>query len=371
MYKILIADDEELELKSMRIFLERNYPDAVILADAKSGTQVVETTLKEQPDILILDIEMPGLDGLKALAILREQGYGGHVIVKTAYDKFIYAQDALHLHVDSYLLKPVRKVHLKEHLDRIIKKIMEQNAEVTKKQDEGKNFVSGFILALSFPKEWYRELFDSKGFQNFRIELPKRLSLLCEFTLCPTEENILPMLIYSSETMDEFIYKQLSADVPAVLRDICMDTLGIKPEIKAGCLISDLYEQLPQTYYSAVSGSKDEEGGDLDSIGDSHLSKAMSYIENHYKEDISLETAAAYVKLNASYLSHLFKQNLHKNFVEYLTETRIKKAVELIEAGMENVNELSKEVGYQYASYFCKQFKKYTGYTVGEYKRLQ
>ena len=60
MYRVLIADDEELELKAMYFFLERNYPEAVLLPDAQDGTQVVETVTKENPDLLILDIEMPG-----------------------------------------------------------------------------------------------------------------------------------------------------------------------------------------------------------------------------------------------------------------------------------------------------------------------
>lgn len=114
MYRVLIADDEELELKAMHFFLERNYPEAVLLPDAQDGTQVVETVTKENPDLLILDIEMPGLNGLQALTILRERGYEGHVIVKTAYGKFTYAKDALHLHADAYLLKPVRKSELKD-----------------------------------------------------------------------------------------------------------------------------------------------------------------------------------------------------------------------------------------------------------------
>ena len=75
MYRVLIADDEELELKAMHFFLERNYPEAVLLPDAQDGTQVVETVTKENPDLLILDIEMPGLNGLQALTILRERGY--------------------------------------------------------------------------------------------------------------------------------------------------------------------------------------------------------------------------------------------------------------------------------------------------------
>ena len=371
MYKILIADDEELELKSMRIFLERNYPEAVILPDAKNGTQVVEIALKEQPDILILDIEMPGLNGLKALKMLRDQGYDGRVIVKTAYGKFTYAQDALHLHVDAYLLKPVKKAQLRERLDDIFQKLQEQNIGDKKEESSGRNFASGFILSLIFPKEQYEELFSSQGFQKFREELPKRLSLICDFTLCPAEGNVLPMLIYSDDVMDEFIYGQLSADLPAVLNDICTAAFGMEPEVKAGCLISDIYEQLPKTYYSAFRESKDDKKGEGDVTDSQHLNKVMSYIGSHYGEDISLETAAAHAKVNASYLSHLFKQHLGKTFVEYLTEVRMKKAVELIEQGTNNVNELAEKVGYQYSSYFCRQFKKYTGYTVGEYKRLK
>ena len=84
MYKILIADDEELELKSMRIFLERNYPEAVILPDAKNGTQVVENALKEQPDILILDIEMPGYAGMYIAGRMKEVLPRTIVVVVTA-----------------------------------------------------------------------------------------------------------------------------------------------------------------------------------------------------------------------------------------------------------------------------------------------
>ena len=371
MYKILIADDEELELKSMRIFLERNYPEAVILPDAKNGTQVLEIALKGQPDILILDIEMPGLNGLKALKLLRDQGYGGNVIVKTAYGKFAYAQDALPLHVDAYLLKPVKKAELKEPLDEIIRKLKEQNSGDKKEESSGRNFASGFILSLIFPKERYEELFASEGLRKFREELPKRLSLICEFTLCPAEGNVLPMLVYSDNVMDEFMYGQLSKDLPAVLNDICMAAFDIKPEIKAGCLISDIYEQLPKTYYSAFRESEDSQKNEGDVTESQHLNKVLSYIGGHYGEDISLETAAAHAKINASYLSHLFKQHLGKTFVEYLTEVRMKKAIELIGQGTDNVNELAEKVGYQYSSYFCRQFKKYTGYTVGEYKRLR
>ena len=137
MYRVLIADDEELELKAMHFFMERNYPEAMLLPDAQDGTQVVEIVTRENPELLILDIEMPGLNGLQALSILRERGYKGHVIVKTAYGKFTYAKDALHLHVDAYLLKPVRKSELKEQMDEVLARIAtEEQKNVNKEKRE-------------------------------------------------------------------------------------------------------------------------------------------------------------------------------------------------------------------------------------------
>ena len=183
MYRVLIADDEELELKAMHFFLERNYPEAVLLPDAQDGTQVIETVTKENPELLILDIEMPGLNGL--------------VIVKTAYGKFTYAKDALHLHVDAYLLKPVRKSELKEQMDEVLSKIEAERKQDTGREKKGE-FTSGFILSLCFAKEDSQCLSDAGKIKRLSQEAAGKLSLFCDFTICPAEGNVLPILIYTS-----------------------------------------------------------------------------------------------------------------------------------------------------------------------------
>lgn len=368
MYRVLIADDEELELKAMHFFLERNYPEAVLLPDAQDGTQVVETVTRENPELLILDIEMPGLNGLQALSILRERGYEGHVIVKTAYGKFTYAKDALHLHVDAYLLKPVRKSELKEQLDEVLARIAAEGQQNEDRERRGE-FTSGFILSLCFPEEKIRYLSDVERIRRLSEEAAGKLSLFCDFTICPVEGNVLPMLIYTSSAMDEKGYRKLSEDVRELMEQICQSVFGLIPEIRAGFLIADIEERLPgQIQIQEQESDRDRE--QRDTSGSSlHLQKAVQYIKEHYTENISLEDTAVHTKLSTSYLSHLFKQELHKNFVDYLTEVRMEQAKQLIGQGVDNVNVLAEKVGYQYASYFCRQFKKYTGMTVGEYKR--
>ena len=124
-------------------------------------------------------------------------------------------------------------------------------------------------------------------------------------------------------------------------------------------------------------GVKNSEWSSEGLLGDFSQNQNISFrnmiceqiIGEHYIENISMEDIAEHTKLSTSYLSHLFRQELHKNFVDYLTEVRMEQARRLIDQGIDNVNVLAEKVGYQYASYFCRQFKKYTGMTVGEYKR--
>lgn len=190
-----------------------------------------------------------------------------------------------------------------------------------------------------------------------------------DFTICPAEGNVLPILIYTSSAMDEEGYRKLSGDVEEMMSQICRTVFGMAPEMKAGFLIADIEERLPrQLQLQGQGADKAGEQGNAAS-GSLHLQRAVQYIGEHYIENISMEDIAEHTKLSTSYLSHLFRQELHKNFVDYLTEVRMEQARRLIDQGIDNVNVLAEKVGYQYASYFCRQFKKYTGMTVGEYKR--
>ena len=97
---------------------------------------------------------------------------------------------------------------------------------------------------------------------------------------------------------------------------------------------------------------------------------AIAYIEQHYAEPLSLETMAQHVNLSPIYFSNLFKKETGKNFSDYLTEYRIKKAKELLRDTGKNINEISDDLGYSDARYFSKVFKKATGVKPTDYRRL-
>ncbi len=120
-YKLLIADDEEIEINAFRVIVGSHF-DNVVVFSSENGLDAIETAKKEKPDIIFMDIEMPGLDGLAAIAEIKKTVPSTRFIVHTAYGNFDYAQKAVKIGASDYLLKPVKM----ETLIHVIKKNIEE-----------------------------------------------------------------------------------------------------------------------------------------------------------------------------------------------------------------------------------------------------
>ncbi len=114
MIRVLIADDEAPTRVRMRQLLS-SHPDVEIAGEAGSGVEAMEMALQLHPQVLFLDIQMPGCSGIDVAACLPNPR--PHVIFCTAYDQ--YAVEAFELHAVDYLLKPVARARLAQALDRV------------------------------------------------------------------------------------------------------------------------------------------------------------------------------------------------------------------------------------------------------------
>lgn len=81
--------------------------------------------------------------------------------------------------------------------------------------------------------------------------------------------------------------------------------------------------------------------------------------------DLSLSMLADYMDINYHYLSKLFRSKMEKSFIEYLTDVRMNKALELLKKGENNVKQVAELVGYLDDKYFNRSFKKYFNITPG------
>lgn len=96
--------------------------------------------------------------------------------------------------------------------------------------------------------------------------------------------------------------------------------------------------------------------------------KAIKYIQKNYSKNISLSEVAAYIGVNSSYLSRIFKEECGKSFVEYLKHLRVEHAKHLIEEGGIKLKDIAKEVGFNNYTYFYKVFKDIIKMTPLEYE---
>ncbi len=111
--KILIADDEPLARERLKSLCDE-LDGFTVVAEAQHGKQVLELIPQSQPDIILLDIRMPGMDGIEAAQHISKFETPPAIIFTTAYDQ--YALDAFDNHAVGYLLKPIKKEKLADSL---------------------------------------------------------------------------------------------------------------------------------------------------------------------------------------------------------------------------------------------------------------
>ncbi|HTP34668.1 MAG TPA: LytTR family DNA-binding domain-containing protein [Candidatus Acidoferrales bacterium] len=120
----LVVDDEQLACDELA-FLLRDFPEVEVIATGSNGLEAVELIRKLEPELVFLDINMPGLDGLGVVRTLKETGFElPHFIFVTAYDQF--AVEAYRLKAMDYLLKPVDKGRLAETIEYAARAIQEK-----------------------------------------------------------------------------------------------------------------------------------------------------------------------------------------------------------------------------------------------------
>ena len=126
--KLLIADDEPLALRSMQILIQKEFPELEVCALAENGIEAKDAIEKNNPDLVIMDIRMPGLSGLEVIQLLKNR-QKTHFIISTAYSDFDYIHTALDLKADGYLLKPAKRDETIKVIQKAITAIKEEKRQ--------------------------------------------------------------------------------------------------------------------------------------------------------------------------------------------------------------------------------------------------
>lgn len=262
MYRVLVADDEPIERTVVNKTIQKYFKGQLEVVEAVNGREAVQLFFEKKCQIALLDIEMPGINGLEAAERIRQNDKECSIVFLTAFDEFAYAKRAISVRALDYLLKP--------GADEELVAVLEEAIQIAKENEQrGENGV-------------------------YRNTEPDR-------SIVP-EEN------------------------------------------------EDLEQPAENVRMTAVA-----EG-------------IREYIDTHYMEDISLQTAAGAMNYSEAYFCKIFKQCFDKSFIVYLSEYRVEKAKQLLADVVINVKDISASVGYRDSNYFAKVFKRVVGTTPTEYR---
>lgn len=132
MIKILIADDQELIRQSLLIILD-NIPDFHVTDTAADGQEVIRCVKRERPDVILMDIRMPKMDGVICTQILKEQYPDVKIIILTTFDDDKYVFDALKYGASGYLLKGISMKELSDAIRKVYQGTAMINEDIASK----------------------------------------------------------------------------------------------------------------------------------------------------------------------------------------------------------------------------------------------
>jgi len=145
MIKLLIVDDEQLEREGMEAIIKKGFPDTKIM-QAKNGKMAIELAKTFQPDLILMDIKMPGLNGLETIERITALNSMIRFIMVTAFDTFEYMRQAIKLGVKDYILKPSRASEIIATVGKTFQQIKEEQREAVMRKFQEEAFQKALSL---------------------------------------------------------------------------------------------------------------------------------------------------------------------------------------------------------------------------------
>lgn len=263
MYTILIVDDEEPVLESYSFIIEHSDMDFQLAGKARSGTEAVSKIYQLKPDVVFMDISMPGMDGIEVITQVHSFFPNMLFVLSTAYERFDLAQKAIPLGIFDYLVKPVSKKTLISTLSNL-QDVLLKRASNSKENEEKRNtFFSKAIWNPISDDDWqaYKELFKFSHSQfaavliqcnpQFYSEITK--SLTFRYNLYDGKYLSFLLLLFPKENVLE---GTLFADIEKTIRNAI-------PENEEAFISSGNFEDGKNIYISCqqalknITGQKD------------------------------------------------------------------------------------------------------------------
>ena len=264
-YKVVIADDEPIVRKAMQALIDWEGMDCRLIRLAANGQEVMEELQKGIPDILILDIQMPGMSGIDLAKYVWENELPCRVILLTAYADFSYAQQAIKYDVVDYVIKTGA-------FDDLVTAVEKAKAELRRVEEEH-DLENQEVLQENF----FKSVFDGSLYQEEEIRTRARQAgisledgyLVTVVHFRPREDKQRDYEYSSLKNFFSMVFEQRLVYSPVISRDVMAVILDEIPEDYQGLMqrkcaeVAEMMDNFMKLYVYIGVSSRGEDMLDL------------------------------------------------------------------------------------------------------------
>ena len=387
MYTIAIVDDEDWVLEILSKYIREYEPDFAVTQTFTDSEAACLAIQKAPVQALITDIRMFGCTGLELAQRIRASSMKTEIVVISAYRDFDYAREAMQYGILDYLLKPIDFSELSACLEKIRKRLQKSENQINL-LSETVNLFLYYVLAGIFPDadaislaaKSIRLPFDPAASPVALLAVPASLAENIE------RDNGRQMLLHwiRDFTQAQWVYDMISENGKYLFLAMGMqDHLELPSSVEQLSAAKNLYAFLENPEgrrYRSILRQQDriehtDPVGELvaprknRSAAEQLSNDAKAFIERHYGLDLSREDIAEALFVSSAHLSRMFKLTEGMSVMDYLTQFRMKKAIELLRS-THRMTEICMQLGYRTYNTFLSHFRQYAGMSPKEYQRL-
>lgn len=367
MYKLLIVDDDEIVCRGLGRCIPWTQMGIKVVGLVYDGEMALEYVERERPDLVIVDINMPFMDGMEFSTVVRQKYPDMKTILLTAYQEFAYAQKAVQLQVFEYLTKPFTNEEVMAAVKRALRAIEEEReyrGRIRKNPDvfldsEVRFRTEGFQGELPKLRKQVQECVRQRDFSRMKEEMGKLFERIRKIR--PEDGVAVRFLLVElmraawEATEDDQVYGEFLQKSSGLLAQIMDTRSSSQLEETAGRHFQYVYEYLES--YNTTDIEK-------------RVNQAVKYIRQCYSDpELNLNEVASQVSLSASYLGNSLKKYKNTSYVNLLNQVRIENAKKLLARPSIRTCEVAFLVGFNSSQYFSSCFKKNTGMTPGAFRK--
>jgi len=372
MYDAVLIDDEPWARETLKRIGDWRALGFRVIGEASDGQSGLECVRSLRPDLIVMDMNMPGLDGAELLRELSAEGSRAKVIVISGYDDFRYTRQAMLSKAVDYLLKPVKPGEFNALLSRCAAELA-IDAEDARREPDASQFdrVEQLSLLGTVDAAWmrqYGELLDvvATCLISGSADGMDRVFSMIESSLKRVSGEYLGIRL-----LVRVNYDFLTLFENSIINHDLDNERALRPDAVSFPLSGHVPpEELTAHWRRAFRSvltyarAKDARKGRID------VDEIREWIEARYDQPLTLESVAARFSVSREYLSSQFRKETGTTFTAHLTSIRMERLKELITVYGLPIQRAAESAGYVDISSFYRAFKKYFGLTPGEVQGL-